>query len=93
MASYGMAEYPSPQSVSDHIRMCIFGLFIRAHQYATAPDGAEFVPLGPPTAENLRQLANRYMHHPGSQVDAVCIDGTSAGRYKVTIALEVTNLL
>jgi hypothetical protein len=49
MASYGMAEYSPPQTVSDHIRMCIFGLIIRTHQYATAPyimyppAGAEFV--------------------------------------------------
>jgi hypothetical protein len=50
-------------------------------------------PLGHLKAENLRQLANHYMHHPGSQVDAVCTERTSTDRYKVTIALEVTDSL
>lgn len=35
MAGYGMAEDPSPPSVSNHIHMCIVGLIIRTHQYAT----------------------------------------------------------
>jgi hypothetical protein len=64
-----------------------------AHAAVTYPSTHHSPPLGLPTAENLRQLANHYVHHPGSQVDAVCIDGTSAGRYKVTIALEVTDFL
>ncbi|KAF8504377.1 hypothetical protein F5888DRAFT_1630839 [Russula emetica] len=62
-------------------------------QAAAVPSADHKPPLGPPTAEYLRQLANRYMHHPGSQVDAVCMERISAGRYKVTIALEVTDLL
>ena len=44
-------------------------------------------------AEDLRQLANHYVHHAGSQVDAVCIERTSVGRYRVTIALEATDTL
>jgi len=44
-------------------------------------------------AENLRQLAYRYVDHPGSQIDAVCTERTSTGRYKVTAALEMINLL
>jgi hypothetical protein len=49
-------------------------------------------PLGPPTIDNLRQLANGYMDDPRSQVNAVCTERTSPGRYKVTIALEVTDI-
>jgi hypothetical protein len=59
------------------------------------PSAHHTSPLGPSTAENLQQLANRYMRHPGSRVDAVCMERTSAYRYQVTIALdsEVTDFL
>jgi hypothetical protein len=48
---------------------------------------------GPPASENLRRLANHYVQHPGSRVTSVCMERGSAGRYKVTIALEVTDFL
>lgn len=51
-------------------------------------------PLGPSRAENdLQQLANSYIHHPGSRVDAVRMERTCPHRYKVTIELEVTDFL
>jgi hypothetical protein len=48
---------------------------------------------GLPASENLRRLANHYVQHPGSRVNSVCMERGSAGRYKVTIALEVTDIL
>ena len=44
-------------------------------------------------AENLRRLASRCVHHPGSQVDVVQMEPGTAGRYKVVIVLEVTDFL
>jgi len=49
--------------------------------------------LGQPAAENLRRLASRYVHHPDSQVDMVRMEPGSAGRYKVVIALEISDIL
>jgi hypothetical protein len=61
---------------------------------AAVPSEDYTPPSSPPTAEyTLRQVASRYVNHPDSQVDAVCTERASAGRYKVTIALEVTGLL
>lgn len=51
---------------------------------------AQHIPLG---AGGLRELANRYINHSGSQVDAVCTERIAPGRYKVTIVLDVSNLL
>jgi hypothetical protein len=48
---------------------------------------------GLPASENLRRLANHYVQHPGSRVSSVCMERGTAGRYKVTIALEVTDIL
>ncbi|KAF8504378.1 hypothetical protein F5888DRAFT_1655210 [Russula emetica] len=48
---------------------------------------------GLPASENLRRLANHYVQHPGSRVNSVCMERGTAGRYKVTIALEVTDFL
>ncbi len=48
---------------------------------------------GVPASENLRRLANHYVQHPGSRVQSVCMERGTAGRYKVTIALEVTDIL
>lgn len=56
----------------------------------THPSTHHAPPLGPSTAGGLRQLANHYMEHPGSQVDAVCTERIPAGGYRVTIVLEVT---
>jgi hypothetical protein len=39
-------------------------------------------------AENLRQLANRYLHHPDAQVGMVSMEAGAAGRFKVVIMLE-----
>jgi len=46
-----------------------------------------------PSAENLRQLALRYLHRPGSQVDLVSIGAGAAGRCKVVIAVELADVL
>ncbi|KAI0248294.1 hypothetical protein BJV78DRAFT_822866 [Lactifluus subvellereus] len=40
-------------------------------------------------AENLRQLASHYFHHPNSQVDMVRIGQNLAGRPKVIIILDM----
>lgn len=48
---------------------------------------------GLPASENLRRLANHYVQHPGSRVNSVCMERGTAGRYKVTIALEVSDFL
>ena len=48
---------------------------------------------GLPASENLRRLANYYVQHPGTRVNSVCMERGTAGRYKVTIALEVSDLL
>jgi len=48
---------------------------------------------GLPASENLRQLANHYVQHPGSRVNSICMERGSAGRCKVTIALEVTDFI
>jgi hypothetical protein len=50
-------------------------------------------PYGQPTVENLRRLASRYVHHPGSQVDMVRMEPGTAGRYQVVIVLEMVDLL
>lgn len=44
-------------------------------------------------SENLRRLANHYVQHPGSRVNSVSMERGTAGRYKVTIVLEVTDIL
>jgi len=49
--------------------------------------------LGQPREENLRRLANRYVQHPGAQIDMVLMEPGSAGRYQVVIILEVVDLL
>jgi len=45
-----------------------------------------------PAAENLRQLASRYVLHPDSQIDMVRMEPGSASRYKVVIVLEMAEL-
>ena len=57
------------------------------------PPGHQAPTRGLPASENLRRLANHYVQHPGSRVNSVTMERGSAGRYKVTIALEVTDLL
>ena len=48
---------------------------------------------GLPASENLRRLANYYVQHPGSRVSSLCMERGTGGRYKVTIALEVTDFI
>ena len=48
---------------------------------------------GLPASENLRRLANHYVQHPGSRVTSVSMERGTAGRFKVTIALEVSDIL
>jgi len=49
--------------------------------------------LDQPAVENLRRLASRYVHHPDSKVDMVRMEPGTAGRYKVVIELDMTDLL
>lgn len=48
---------------------------------------------GLPASENLRRLANHYVQHPGSRVNSICMERGTAGRCKVTIALEVSDFV
>lgn len=83
-----MAEYSSPSSsVTDP---CTYYPWAPADvtQAAGPYPSADHTPLSP-VADDLQQLANRYMRYPGSRVDAVCMEQTPAGRVKVTITLEV----
>ncbi|KAI9512768.1 hypothetical protein F5148DRAFT_734032 [Russula earlei] len=65
------------------------------HTQAGLPDGlAHQAPaFGQPTRENLRRLASRYVHHPGSQVDMVQMEPGFMGRYRVVIILDMADLL
>jgi len=56
-----------------------------AYQPPPAPDQ--------PAAENLRQLAIRYLRYPNSQVKLVCIEPGAAGSCKVVITVEIANIL
>ncbi|KAI9464772.1 hypothetical protein F5148DRAFT_1376885 [Russula earlei] len=62
---------------------------------AGLPDGlAHQAPaFDQPTREHLRRLAGSYVHHPGSQVDMVQMEPGFAGRYRVVIILDMTDLL
>jgi hypothetical protein len=46
-----------------------------------------------PAAEVLRQLANRYLHQPGSQVGMIHMERGPAGGIRVVITLELADLL
>ena len=48
---------------------------------------------GLPASENLRRLASHYVQHSGSRVNSISTERGTAGRYKVTIALEVSDIL
>ncbi|KAI9464770.1 hypothetical protein F5148DRAFT_173527 [Russula earlei] len=65
------------------------------HTQAELPDGLAYQApaFGQPTRENLRRLASRYVHHPGSQVDMVQMEPGFMGRYRVVIILDMTDLL
>jgi hypothetical protein len=58
------------------------------------PDRSTHQPhaVGQPAVEDLRQLASRYVRHPGSKVDMVRMEPGTAGRYKVVIVLEMSDL-
>ncbi len=48
-------------------------------------------PAPPPPqagAENLRQLARHYLHHPDAQVSVVTMEAGTAGRVKVAVIFE-----
>ncbi|KAI0281847.1 hypothetical protein BGY98DRAFT_931909 [Russula aff. rugulosa BPL654] len=62
----------------------------RTQPAVSYPPAQGHIPLG---AGDLRELANHYINHSGSQVNAVCTERIAPGRYKVTIALDVSNLL
>jgi len=49
--------------------------------------------LDQPAAENLRQLAIRYLRDPDSQVKLVCMEPGAAGSCKVVITVEIANVL
>jgi hypothetical protein len=44
-------------------------------------------------AESIRRLASRYLHQPNSRVDSVCMEPDAAGRSKMVIILDVTDVL
>ena len=46
---------------------------------------------GQPAAENLRRFASRYLYHPNSRVDMVCVEPGGAGRCKVMIILDIAD--
>ncbi|KAI0289552.1 hypothetical protein BC826DRAFT_1106912 [Russula brevipes] len=47
----------------------------------------------PQAAEHLRLLVDRYLRHPVSQVDMLCIEPGVAGRFKVVMVLDVADFL
>ena len=40
----------------------------------------------------MRRLTSRYLHHPNSRVDVVCIEPGAADQFKVVIVLEVADV-
>ena len=48
---------------------------------------------GEPATEILHRFANRYLNHPNSQVDTVCMEPRPAGGIRMVITLEVADLL
>jgi hypothetical protein len=63
---------------------------------ATFPDQFAYQPPpipDQPAAENLRQLAIRYLRYPDSQVKQVCTETGAAGSCKVLITVEIANVL
>lgn len=82
----------SPQEIYEHD---IFGDVAQHLQAGIAPSGLNAwpheVPVhGEPAAEILRQLANRYLDHPNSQVDTVRVElNPGGGGFRVMIALEI----
>ena len=65
------------------------------HDQATSPEPfAHHLPTPhQPPAENLRQLALRYLHRPDSQVDLVSIGAGPAALCKVVIVVELADVL
>jgi hypothetical protein len=47
---------------------------------------------GRPTKEDLRRLAIRYLHHPGSWVDMAWMERSAGGQRKVVIMLEMADM-
>ena len=45
-----------------------------------------------PTKEDFRQLAIRYLHHPGSRVDMAWMEPSAGGQRKVVIMLEMAEI-
>ncbi len=81
-------------SLQEVLEYNIFGDAAQPAQAGTAPDGLNAWPhedpaLGEATAGILRQLASRYLDHPDSQVDMVCVERDPAGGFRVIIALEI----
>jgi len=76
-------------------------IFGHVHPVAPVPVQAAFHdPFGhqipfpvQPAAGNLQRLVDRYLHDPDSQVDLVSMEPGAAGRFKVLIILDVTNIL
>ena len=47
---------------------------------------------GQPTKEDLRRLAIRCLHHPGSRVDMAWMEPSAGGQRKVVILLEMADV-
>ena len=84
----------SPQENQEH---GLLGLAPQQIAPGTAQDSFKFRdPIvrspGQPTKEDLRQLAIRYLLHPGSQVDMAWMEPSAGGQRKVVILLEMADL-
>ena len=85
---------PGCLSLQEVLEYDLFGDAPQPAQAGTAPDGLNAWPRedlapGEATAEILRQLASRYLDHPDSQVDMVCVERDPAGGFRVIIALKI----
>ncbi|KAI0249232.1 hypothetical protein BJV78DRAFT_1229208 [Lactifluus subvellereus] len=54
-------------------------------QHVPAPDQL--------AAENLRHLADRFLNHPDTQIEAVLMEPGPGGRFKVMISLEIADFM
>ena len=79
---YALFPYPPPYLAPDPARVAFPHLFVNQ---VPAPDQ--------PGAERLRRLAGRYLNQLDSQVGRLCMEPVAAGRFKVVIELETSDVL
>ena len=74
----------------------LFGYFPQPGPHPQAPFPHHLIPtpnqprLG---AENMRQLAYRYLDHPDGRVRMVCTEEAIAGGFRTVIIVETPNVL